>query len=111
MRVPGEAGAEGRRGDLAASPLFPGLDGRPGQATIIVVSKTGQQRSYRSRFQLELVDFDVEDENEDSIFEPREHIFIRQIRVKNAGKPDNLLSRSRPNFVQEECPLPAGKQD
>jgi len=31
------------------------------------------------------VDFDLEDENEDGIFEPGEHIFIRRIRVKNSG--------------------------
>ncbi len=62
------------------------MDGRPGEATIIVTSKTGPERSYRSRYQLELVDFDVEDENADGIFEPGEHIFIRRIRVKNTGK-------------------------
>jgi hypothetical protein len=111
VRVPGEAGAEGRRGEVPASPLFPGMDGRPGEATIIVLSKTGQQMSYRSRFHLELVDFDVEDENEDGIFEPGEHIFIRRIRVKNTGKSAGLLTSTQANFAQEECPLPPKKQD
>jgi len=107
VRVPGEEGAEGRRGDVPAHPLFPGLDGQPGEATIIVTSKTGQPRSYRSRFQLELVDFDVEDENEDGVFEPGEHLFIRRIRIKNTGQSPvtRKLSSNHPDYIlQEECP-------
>jgi hypothetical protein len=109
-RVPGQEGAEGRRGDVPTNPLFSGTDGRPGEANIIVTSKTGKKRSYRSRFQLELVDFDVEDENEDGIFEPGEHIFIRRIRVKNTGKSANQLPKTQTNLIQEECLLPRKKQ-
>lgn len=92
IRVPGADGAEGRRGDIPVVPLFAGVDGRPGEAEIFVTSKTGPAKSYRARYQLELVDFDVEDENEDGIFEPGEHIFIRRIRVKNTGKFPNHAS-------------------
>src|SRR5882724_7438229 len=46
VRVPGQEGAEGRRGEIPPTPLFPGTEGRPGEAQIIVTSKTGHQRSY-----------------------------------------------------------------
>lgn len=85
-RQPGADGMDGRRGDTPIAPLFPGADGRPGVAAIHVTSKTGPEQTYRSHYQLELVGFDVEDENEDGINEPGEHIFIRRIRVKNTGR-------------------------
>ncbi|KAN0122124.1 hypothetical protein V8E51_000450 [Hyaloscypha variabilis] len=106
VRVPGEEGAEGRRGDVPAHPLFPGLDGQPGEATIIVTSKTGQPRSYRSRFQLELVDFDVEDENEDGVFEPGEHLFIRRIRIKNTGGMPSPTKETILEIDPSECLQP-----
>ncbi|KAE9381854.1 hypothetical protein N431DRAFT_491158 [Stipitochalara longipes BDJ] len=106
VRVPGEEGAEGRRGDVPAEPLFSGIDGQTGEATIIVTSKTAQQRSYRSRFQLELVDFDVEDENEDGVFEPGEHIFIRRIRVKNTGGMPSPTKETRLEIDPSECLQP-----
>jgi hypothetical protein len=87
-RVPGDDGIDGRSGEKPVEPLFPGKDGRPGEAMIIVTSGTAgvPDKQYRSRYQLELVDFDVEDENDDGIFEPGEHLYIRRIRVKNTGK-------------------------
>lgn len=100
IRVRGADGAEGRRGDVPVIPLFAGADGRPGEATIVVTSKTGIEKSYQSRYQLELVDFDVEDENEDGIFEPGEHIFICRIRVKNTGK---FLNRQSLNAKSNFC--------
>jgi hypothetical protein len=84
-RVPGADGNNGRRGDTPIAPLFPGAEGRPGVFGIYVTSKTGPDQMYRSRYQLELVDFDVEDENEDGVNEPGEHVFVRRIRVKNTG--------------------------
>ena len=111
VRVPGQDGAEGRKGEVPSTPLFEGMDGRPGEATIIVTSKAGTQRSYRSQFQLELVDFDVEDENEDGIFEPGEHLFIRRIRVKNTGKSATLLPRTKSDFLQGGCHRPAKRPD
>ncbi len=79
---------DGQSGEKAVDPLFCGRDGRPGEGLIIVKPKTaaGIEKQYRSIYQLELVDFDLEDENEDGIFEPGEHLFIRRICVKNSGK-------------------------
>ena len=87
-RVKGDDGMDGQRGEKPTDPLFCGRDGRPGEGLIIVKPKTigGVEKQYRSRYQLELVDFDLEDENADDIFEPGEHLFIRRIRVKNSGK-------------------------
>lgn len=79
---------DGQRGEKPTNPLFCGRDGWPGEGLIIVKPKTagGVDKEYRSRYQLELVDFDLEDENADGIFEPGEHLFIWRIRVKNSGK-------------------------
>ncbi|KAE8448991.1 hypothetical protein EG329_008579 [Mollisiaceae sp. DMI_Dod_QoI] len=86
-RLKGGDGMDGQKGEKPTDPLFCGRDGRPGEGLIIVKPKTaaGIEKQYRSIYQLELVDFDLEDENEDGIFEPGEHLFIRRIRVKNSG--------------------------
>lgn len=94
VQVPGQEGIEGRQGQSPVTPLFPGTDGRLGEGTIVVTSGNSPERTYRSRYQLELVDFDIEDENEDGIYEPGEHIFIRRIRIKNTGKLCSLETKS-----------------
>ncbi len=65
-----------------------GQEGPPGRPASIIVrsNRGGGSRRYTSRYDLRLVDFDVEDENEDGIFEPGEHIYIRRIRIRNTGK-------------------------
>lgn len=87
-RVKGDDGVDGQNGEKPIVPLFRGKDGRPGQGLICVRSRTAGEvdKQYRSRYQLELVDFDLEDEGADGIFEPGEHLFIRRIRIKNSGK-------------------------
>ncbi|KAF2680439.1 hypothetical protein K458DRAFT_91399 [Lentithecium fluviatile CBS 122367] len=45
----------------------------------------GSTQQYSSPWSLELVDFEVEDENGDGVFEPGEHLFIRRIKVRNVG--------------------------
>lgn len=84
----GDDGMDGQKGEKPTDPLFCGRDGRPGESLITVrpINVGGVEKEYRSRYQLELVDFDVEDENEDGIFEPGEHLLIRRIRVKNSGE-------------------------
>ena len=63
----------------------------PGTAKIIVQELNGTRKEYPSIYDLELMDFDVEDENGDGIFEPGEHVFIRRIRVRNIGEYSLLL--------------------
>jgi hypothetical protein len=84
-RTKGPDGADGQTGAAATAQLLPGSDGAAGRVSIIVRLKTGEQRTYDRKYQLELVDFDLEDENEDGIFEPGEHLFVRRIRVRNSG--------------------------
>ena len=60
--------------------------GVAGKATFRVRNRGGPDQEYTSLYQLELLDFDVEDENGDGIFEPGEHLFIRRIRIQNTGK-------------------------
>ncbi|RDW66553.1 hypothetical protein BP6252_10188 [Coleophoma cylindrospora] len=81
----GQDGRDGLPGIPSVSRLLPGTDGRPGTGVIEVRLKSGKEHTYHSRYQLELVGFDIEDENEDGIFEPGEHLFIRRIRVRNSG--------------------------
>lgn len=85
QRVRALNGQDGQPGASIADPLFPGTDGHDGVASIHVRHADGTRHEYTSRYELELVDFDVEDENGDGIFEPGEHLFIRRIRVRNTG--------------------------
>ena len=87
-------GREGRSGRTLTTPISSGLWGAPGTATIIVRMRNGERQQYSSKYKLELVDFDIEDENGDGIFEPGEHIYIRRIRVRNSGELGSPLSVS-----------------
>ena len=96
QRVPGRNGRDGRPGLGVDTPLFAGSAGHPGNATIYVKFRDDSQQQYDSSFQLELLEFDVDDENGDGIFEPGEHVFIRRIRVRNTGEDlvyDENMSR------------------
>ena len=68
------------------NPLFAGSVGQSGNATFYVRNHDGSEQRFAAPFQLELLDFDVEDENGDGVFEPGEHVFICRIRVRNTGK-------------------------
>ncbi|MCJ1381811.1 hypothetical protein MMC17_004922 [Xylographa soralifera] len=79
---------DGRNGEPSArvmTALFPGAVGQNGSVNIVVQSEDGSVQDYSSLYKLELLDFEVEDENGDGIFEPGEHVLIRRIRVKNSG--------------------------
>lgn len=41
--------------------------------------------TYDSKFEFQLLDFDVVDENDDGVFEPGECVIIKNIRIKNSG--------------------------
>ena len=85
-RVPGLDGRDGMPGARRTTPLFPGTAGEEGTATIFVRMPDGRQQEYTSKYRLELIDFDIEDENGDGIFEPGEYIYVRRIRVRNNGQ-------------------------
>ena len=78
-------GRDGRPGASITASLSAGWPGRTGTISIIVRMRDGGWQEYHAKYNLELVDFDVEDENGDGIFEPGEHAFVRRIRVRNSG--------------------------
>lgn len=84
-RVKGMLGRDGQPGASVTNPLHSGTAGADGSGGITVRYKNGDKKRYSSRYDLGLVDFDVDDENEDRVFEPGEHIFIRRIRIRNTG--------------------------
>jgi hypothetical protein len=85
-RVRGLDGTDGRTGASITDTLVSGRDGHDGIATIHVRHDDGTHHEYGSKYELELVDFAVEDENGDGIFEPGEHVFIRRVRIRNTGQ-------------------------
>lgn len=56
------------------------------RTAIFVKGENGEVREYTNdRVDLEVVDFDVHDENRDGIFEPGEMISLENIRIRNLG--------------------------
>jgi hypothetical protein len=91
-RKKGDDGPTGRTGKQIQDMLLRGPAGADGQARIIVRHLNGDRGIYDKRYDLQLVDFDLEDENGDGIFEPGEHVIVRRIVVKNTGKWSGCLS-------------------
>jgi hypothetical protein len=85
-RMKGDDGPTGRMGNLIQDMLLRGAAGADGQAQIIVRVPNGENPRYDKCYDLQLVDFDLEDENGDGIFEPGERAIVRRIIIKNAGK-------------------------
>lgn len=67
-------------------PLQAGQNGPSGFSQITVLSNDGGRATYPSRYVLEVVGFDVHDENDDGVNEPGEYVFISNIVIKNTGK-------------------------
>ncbi|KAF1848784.1 uncharacterized protein K460DRAFT_428134 [Cucurbitaria berberidis CBS 394.84] len=84
-RDPGLDGKDGKNGTEITTLLSAGQPGESGTVNIAVHGDSGSIQEYDSVWSLELVDFEVEDENGDGVFEPGEHVFIRRIRVRNSG--------------------------
>jgi hypothetical protein len=82
----GDDGPRGRTGNPIEEMLLRGTVGVNGQAQIIVRHSNGDRARYDRCYDLQLVDFDLEDENGDGIFEPGERAIVRRIIVKNAGE-------------------------
>jgi hypothetical protein len=84
-RMKGDDGPRGRNGNPVEDVLLRGTAGASGRAQIIVRYSNGDRPRYDRCYDLQLVDFDLEDENGDGIFEPGECVVVRRITVKNAG--------------------------
>lgn len=82
-------GLDGRDGPAGKPSTFQpreGAAGIPGLAYITVKYADGKTGTFHSKYKIELVDFQVVDENDDGIIEPGEHIFIQHIQIRNSGK-------------------------
>ncbi|KAF3934748.1 hypothetical protein ABW20_dc0107497 [Dactylellina cionopaga] len=84
-------GSRGLNGASGNAILQAGQYGQPGSARIQVHMKSTRELGarhnfYTRRYFFELLDFQVIDENEDGIYEPGEHVIVRNIRIKNTGK-------------------------
>lgn len=86
----GDDGPRGRNGNPVEDMLLRGAAGPDGRAQVIVRYANGDRPRYDRCYDLELVDFDLEDENGDGIFEPGERVIVRRITVKNAGIPNRM---------------------
>jgi hypothetical protein len=53
------------------------------------------EATYPGRYDLEVVSFDVIDENEDGVNEPGEHLLVRNIKVRNKGSMPSPGSANR----------------
>jgi hypothetical protein len=91
MNMPGIDGHRGAAGSPANFHPRAGVNGLPGTGQITVRKLDGTTRSYPSKYSIDLVSFQIVDENDDGIIEPGEHIFIHQIIVHNKGR----VERSR----------------
>ena len=78
----GKPGAPGR---IPIASLRPGQDGLAGTVGILLRNDDGSFSTYDQKFEYQLLDFDVVDENNDGIFEPGECMIIKNIRIKNSG--------------------------
>lgn len=86
QRVKANDGRDGGPGAFMSNRLVEGTPVKDGSFTIVVGYCDGGEQEYHSRYNLELVDFDIEDENGDGIFEPGEHIMVKRIRIRNIGE-------------------------
>ena len=65
--------------------LSGGVGGANGTCQIKVVRHDLTKATYPSRYRIEVLSFDVVDENEDGINEPGEYLRVQNIRVRNSG--------------------------
>jgi hypothetical protein len=85
QRVAGLNGEDGMDGVTTRDALFNGLNGHDGRVVYVLEKDDGTQIRYETIYKVQLVDFDLEDENGDGVFEPGEHLYVRRIRVRNTG--------------------------
>jgi hypothetical protein len=65
--------------------LSGGQSGKTGSSQVRVIKRDLTEGTFPKRYMLKVVSFDVVDENEDTINEPGEHIYIRNLVVENFG--------------------------
>lgn len=78
-------GNSGRPGSPLQSTLHKGRPGRAGTFSFFVVRENGAREQYHGCYNLQVYDFEMVDENDDGIYEPGEHVLIKNIKIHNTG--------------------------
>jgi len=104
-------GRPGQVGDSAQESLGRGVTGPEGRGVITVIHRNGERIRYNKRYKLQLVNFDLEDENGDGIFEPGEHIFVRRIVLKNVGGMPSPNCRIPCTFEEADMLIPVDNEE
>jgi hypothetical protein len=106
QRAPGAPGAQGVQGAQPSSYLMGGRGGKEGSIQIRVLNNDLTEGTYGGTYELEVVSFDVLDENDDGINEPGEYLLVRNIKVKNKGRRSRRTFRSnmRADHFKASCP-------
>ncbi|KAI9775780.1 MAG: hypothetical protein M1839_000908 [Geoglossum umbratile] len=99
-RPGGTNGSNGSPGGRPATYLTGGKAGPQGSIQIKVIRGDLSEATYPSPYTLQVVKFDIIDENEDGINEPGEHLIVHNIRVRNAGGMPSPGSRSVHLLIQ-----------
>jgi hypothetical protein len=81
----GNSGPSGSPGRPGYATLSDGAAGRPGSFAIEVVGDDGRVQSYPSRYELQVVGFQHDNDNRDGVYEPDEKVSVTRIAVKNVG--------------------------
>lgn len=80
----GSNGSSGSSGHSASNGEN-GKPGKDGEFVIVVTYDGGETRTYRQRYDLQLAGFEIQDDNQDGVFEPGEVVTVRKVTVKNTG--------------------------
>ncbi|KAK3319584.1 hypothetical protein B0T19DRAFT_478693 [Cercophora scortea] len=96
----GRNGDNGPAGNPASRYLSAGRSAPHGSVQIRVIRGDLSEATYPGPYTLELVHFDVVDENHDGINEPGEHVLVHNIRVRNRGGMPTPSTRSIQLLIQ-----------
>ncbi|KAH7133667.1 hypothetical protein EDB81DRAFT_949960 [Dactylonectria macrodidyma] len=97
----GSNGSSGRPGIKPSTHLNQGRAGPNGSVQIKVIRGDLTEATYPSVYSLQVVGFDIIDENQDGINEPGEHITVHNIRVKNVGGMPSPSASTVQLLIQE----------
>ncbi len=81
----GSSGSRGSSGHNGNASVSKGADAPDGEYKITVDDGGGRKREYRQRYDMTIVDFQMHNDNGDSINEPGEKATIQKLRVRNTG--------------------------
>lgn len=87
----GWSGSSGRQGMPHLSSLYDGALGQNGTFSFFILRRNGEREQYHGCYNLQASVFEMIDENEDGVYEPGEHVLIKNIQVHNTGRLSQTL--------------------